>query len=59
MGDLFPLLVMGTDSDAVSQLPPLPTPVTALMLLTKMRFPWVHIVSENQIGRDSVNEVFY
>ena len=37
---------------------PLPMSVTAVMLLMKMRFPWVHIVSENQIGRDSVNEFF-
>lgn len=37
---------------------PLPMPVTAVMLLMKMRFPWVHTVSENQIGRDSVNEFF-
>lgn len=37
---------------------PLPMPVTAVMLLMKMRFPWVHTVSKNQIGRDSVNEFF-
>lgn len=37
---------------------PLPLPVTATMLMMKMRFPSVHTVSKNQIGRDSVNEVF-
>lgn len=37
---------------------PLPLPVTAAMLMMKIRFPWVPTVSKNQIGRDSVNEVF-
>lgn len=37
---------------------PLPMPVTAVTLLLKGIFPWVHILSENQIRSDSVNEVF-
>lgn len=37
---------------------PPPTSVTVVMLMMKMRLPWMHTVSRNQTGSDSVNEFF-